>query len=177
MKTLCLSTKVGFAACFSRVLKNAKRSPQSMKMTCFRYGFERYPLSLPKFNLDDRRGVFAIIYPHKFPQSVYFCRQAQHLRSIRSQRVSFETVLKTRHFHRQVRCFRVFQDPQKARRETYFCRQALCFSSFYLLFCSCRGSLLSTGAVVSAHSVTRDWVRKRNFARGSQKLLNSMLFD
>ena len=114
LKTQCLSTKAGFAACFSRVLKNAKRSPQPMKMTCFRYGFERYPLSLPKFNLDDRRGVFAIIYPHKFPQSVYFCRQAQHLRSIRSQRVSFETVLKTRNFHRQVRCFRVFLDPQKS---------------------------------------------------------------
>ena len=130
-----------------------------MKMTCFRYGFERYPLSLPKFNLDDRRGVFAIIYPHKFPQSVYFCWQAQHLRNIRSQRVSFETVLKTRHFHRQVRCFRVFQDPQKARRETNFCRQALCFSSFYLLCCSCRGSLLSTGAVVSAHFVTRFFLR------------------
>ena len=177
MKTLCLATKVGFAAWFSRVLKNAKTSPQAMKMTCFRYGFERYPLSLPKFNLDDRRGVFAIIYPHKFPQSVYFCRQAQHLRSIRSQRVSFETVLKTRYFHRQVRCFRVFQDPKKAHRETYFCRQTQCFSSFDLLFCPRRGSILSTGAVVSAHSVTRDWVRKRNFARGSQKPPKNMLFN
>ena len=53
----------------------------------------------------------------------------------------------------------VFQDPQKACRETYFCRQALCFSSFYLLFCPCRGSLLSTGAVVSAHFVTRFFLR------------------
>ena len=135
--------------------------------TCFRYGFERYPLSLPKFNLDDRRGVFAIIYPHKFPQSVYFCRQAQHLRNIRSQRVSFETVLKTRHFHRQVRCFRVFQDPKKhtakptlvdrhcvfqvftyyfALAEAHFCRQARLFQHILSQGIGLENAILHEGA-------------------------------
>jgi len=117
-------------------------------------------LSLPKSNLDDQCGVLATYFPSKLPLSVNFCRQALRLRNIRSQRASFEPLPKTCHFHRQGRSFRVFQDPQKECRETYFSRQARCFSTFYMLFVPYLGTLYSTGAVDSPHYVTTAGGRK-----------------
>ena len=101
-----------------------------MKITCFQYGFERYPLGtnvaqmlcLPT-KVDTLRKLVGISYGKNTAPVVQI-----ELRQ--RQRVSFETVPNTCHFHRLGRSFRVFQDPWKARRETYFSRQAQCFQVF-----------------------------------------------